>query len=149
MRKYRIAFDIWGLRRVLLVMAPNLIWFAVPAPDDILREGSATETLDAVASVCRVLFAAALCMVVNTERDALRLTLPLRCCIGCLLLYYAGWALYYTGLAGPAVILLLTAPPCLAFLLFAADRKNVAAAVPAVVFTICHLIYGAVNFIIH
>lgn len=36
-----------------------------------------------------------------------------------------------------------------AFLLFAIDRKNFAAVIPTVIFSVCHLIYGAVNFIIH
>ena len=148
MKKYKIAFDAWGLLLFLLIMAPNLIWFAVPAPNDILRGESATELFDTIASVCQVLLVAALCMIVNRERPALRLT-PVICgCVGSGVLYYAGWVLYYLGFTNPPAILLLTVPPCLAFLLFAIDRKNFVAAVPAVIFTICHLIYGIVNFII-
>lgn len=148
MKQYRFSFDICGLVLFLLVMLPNFIWFAVPAPDDILRAESATPFLDMIASVCQVLLVAALCAVVNQERNALGLTPLIRSCVGCGLLYYAGWILYYLGFTSPPVILLLTVPPCLAFLLFAADRKNFVAAVPAVIFTICHLIYGIVNFII-
>ena len=149
MRKYKIFFDIWGLLLFLLIMVPNFIWFAVPAPQDVLRTESVTAPIDAVASVCQILFAAALCFVVNTEREPLRLTLLTGGCTGCGLLYYAGWLLYYLGFAGPAVILLLTVPPCFAFLLFAVDRKNFIAVIPIVVFSVCHLIYGIVNFIIH
>ena len=47
-----------------------------------------------------------------------------------------------------AVILGLTVFPCLAFMLFAVDRKNMIAVVPISIFSICHLIYGVVNFII-
>ena len=149
MGRYKIAFEKWGFLLFLLVMAPNFIWFSVPAPDDMLRRESAMEVLDGIASVCQVLFVAALCLIVNAERESLRLT-PLICgCAGCVALYYAGWGLYYRGLTSPAVILLLTVPPCLAFLLFALDRKNYIAVVPAVIFTICHSIYGSVNFIIH
>ena len=148
MKKYKISFDAWGLLLFLLIMAPNLIWFAVPAPNDILRGESATEFLDTIASVCQVLLVAALCVIVNRERTALRLT-PVICgCVGSGVIYYAGWILYYLGFNNSSVILLLTVPPCLAFLLFAIDRKNVVAAVPAVIFTICHLICGIVNFII-
>ncbi len=148
MRKYRISFDIWGLLLFLLVMIPNFIWFAVPAPRDVLRTGSATEFLDTVASVCQVLFAGALCMLANKERGVLGLTPLIRCCIGCGALYYGGWILYYLGFTNPLVILLLTVPPCLAFLLFAVARKNFAAVIPAAIFSVCHLIYGVVNFII-
>ncbi|MBD5160469.1 MAG: hypothetical protein HDT14_00310 [Oscillibacter sp.] len=148
MKQYQFAFDIRGLVLLLLVMLPNFIWFAVPAPKDILRAESVTPLLDAIASVCQFLFAAALCLVVNQERGAPELTRLIRGCIGCVLLYYAGWILYYLGITNPPVILLLTVPPCLAFLFFAADRKNIVAAVPTVIFTVCHLIYGIVNFMI-
>lgn len=33
--KYRFGFDFWGLILFLLVMVPNFIWFAVPAPNDV------------------------------------------------------------------------------------------------------------------
>ena len=149
MCKYRISFDIWGLLLSLFIMIPNFIWFAVPAPQDILRNESVTEIIDAIASVCQIVFVAALCAVVNKERETLRLTPYIGGCIGCGLLYYAGWLLYYLGLTAPAVILLLTVPPCLAFLFFAVDRKNFAAVIPIVIFSVCHLIYGVANFIIH
>ncbi len=149
MRKYRIAFDHWGLLLFLLVMVPNFIWFALPAPHDILREASATEFLDMIASVCQVLLVAALCGIENTKRAPLRLTPLISGSIACGLLYYMGWILYYLGFVDPPVILLLTVPPCLAFLLFAIDRKNFPAVVPAAIFSLCHLIYGVVNFMIH
>ena len=149
MQKYKVSVDIGGLLLFLLIMIPNFIWFAIPAPHDILREESVTPFLDMVASACQILFAATLCCVVNKKRDALRLT-PLLCgCIGCGALYYAGWILYYLERANLLVILLLIIPPCLAFLLFAIDRKNFIAVIPVTIFSVCHLIYGIVNFIIH
>lgn len=45
------------------------------------------------------------------------------------------------------VILLLTLPPCLAFILFAIDRKNLPAILFATVFTVCHLTFWVVNFV--
>lgn len=66
----------------------------------------------------------------------------------CLLIYFTGWIFYYKGFVGPPVIVCLTVSPCLAFVLFAINRKNFFAAVPAVVFMICHCIYGIVNFIL-
>lgn len=43
---------------------------------------------------------------------------------------------------------MLTVFLCAAFLLFALDRKNYIALIPAVGFTVCHLIYGTANFIV-
>ena len=148
MKKYRLSFDPWGLLVFLLIMLPNFIWFAVPATNDVLRQESVTPVLDTVASVCQVLFVAALCGIVNRERERLSLTPLVWGCLACGLLYALGWGLYYLGIVHPAVILLLTIPPCLMFLLFAIDRKNFVAVAPIVVFTACHLLYGMINFIL-
>ena len=107
LQNYRFGFDPWGLLLFLLVMLPNFIWFAVPAPNDILRADSVTPVVDAIGSVFQVLTVACLCFV----------------------------------------ILLLTLPPCLAFIIFAADRKNLPAILFATVFTVCHLIFRVVNFV--
>ena len=45
------------------------------------------------------------------------------------------------------LLFLLTVPPCLAFILFAADRKNLPAVLFATMFTVCHCIFGVVNFV--
>ena len=51
---------------------------------------------------------------------------------------------YDKPLTHPCVILLLTLSPCFAFILFALDRRNYIALIPAICFTACHLIYGIV-----
>ena len=146
--KYRFGFDVWGLILFLLVMAPNFIWFAVPAPNDVLRAESVTPMVDAIGSVCQMLCIACLCVVINKERSKLRFSPLVIASIVCVMMYYIGWVLYYAGFTNAWIILLLTLPPCLAFVLFALDRKNHPAIVFAVCFTICHLIYGIVNFIV-
>ncbi len=147
MKKYRLAFDPWGLLLFLLMMLPCFVWFNLPAPNDILRGESATPVLDGIASVCQVLFVAALCLVMRSGRERLRFTPLIRGCIVCMLLYYLGWVLYYGGSIRPAVILLLTVPPCLSFLFYGLNRKNYIAVVLIVIFTACHLLYGMINFI--
>lgn len=147
-QKYRFAFNPGGLLLFLLIMLPNVIWFAVPAPRDVLRGASVTPLLDGVASVCQVLFVAALCGIRNRTCGALGPTPLALAATGCGLLYAAGWMFYYGGVIHPLVILLLTLPPCLAFLFFALDRKNHIAVPPIAVFTLCHLLYGIVNFMI-
>ena len=148
MKRYKPGFDGWGLLVFLLIMLPNFVWSSLPAPNDVLRRESVTPVLDAAASVCQVLFVGALCAVVSRERERPRLTPPVRGCIACGLLYYLGWGLYYAGIVHPAVILLLTVPPCLCFFFFALARKNYIAMLPLAGFTVCHLIYGIVNFMI-
>lgn len=104
LKKYKIGFDVWGLLLFLMIMIPNFIWFAIPAPNDVLRTSSITETIDTVASACQVLMVAVLCILRNRESKKLcvnRLTVTA--------------AVYYAGIANEIVILGLTMPPCLAF----------------------------------
>lgn len=147
LKQYRFAFDPWGLILFLLVMLPNFIWFAVPAPNDILRADSATPVVDAIGSVFQVLTVACLCLVIHKSRSELRFSPLIITTIVCVAIYYIGWALYYTTNVTPFVILLLTVPPCLAFILFAADRKNLPAILFATAFAVCHLVFAVVNFV--
>lgn len=146
--KYRFGFDIAALILFLLVMAPTFIWLAIPAPNDVLRAESVTPIVDIIGSVCQILFIACLCMIINKERSKLRFSPLVIASMICVMMYYVGWALYYQGNTEAYVILLMTVSPCAAFILFALDRKNLPAVVFATGFTICHLIYGIVNFII-
>ncbi len=148
LEKYRLSFDAWGLLLFLIIMAPNFIWFAVPAPNDILRTDSITETLDTVASICQVLMILILCVFKNKECRKIGISPFILTVITCCLLYFISWTAYYVGIVNAVVIMGLTIPPCLAFLFFAIDRKNKIAIIPILIFTVCHLIYGVVNFII-
>ena len=145
--KYRFGFDFSGLVLFLLVMLPNFIWFAFPAPNDVLRSESVTPITDAIASVCQVLTIACLCFVINKERSKLRFSPMVIVAVICVVVYYLGWVLYYTGIASNWVILMLTIPPCLAFIFFAVDRKNLPAVLFATVFAMCHFVFAVVNFI--
>lgn len=148
LKKYRFGFDIWALLLFLAIMIPNFIWFAIPAPNDILRTDSITGSIDAVASVCQVLMVASLCVLVNRERKKIRITPLMAGVFICLALYFVCWAAYYHGITNVVIVLGLTIPPCLAFLFFAIDRKNRIAVIPAAIFTMCHLMYGIINFMI-
>ena len=145
--KYKFGFDVSGLILFLLVMLPNFIWFAVPAPNDILRTESVTPVVDMIASVCQVLTVACLCFVIHKERSKLCFSPLVIAAVVCILIYYIGWVLYYSGTVTAMVILMLTIPPCLAFILFAIDRKNFPAVLFATGFAVCHLIFAMMNFI--
>ncbi len=147
-KNYRLGFDPWGLGLFLLIMLPNLLWFAFPAPDDILRAQSVTPLADAIAQAFQIALAAALCGVVNGTRSAPAKRRWAAGVLLCAALYFAGWAAYYAGIAGPGVILTLCLAPCGAFLVFALARKNAPALLAAGGFAICHLIFAVVNFIL-
>ena len=148
LKQYRFGFDPWGLLLFLLVMLPNFIWFAVPAPNDILRADSATPVVDTIGSVFQVLTVACLCFVIRKSKSKLHLSPLIIATIVCIAIYYIGWVLYYTANVNPVVILLLTIPPCLAFILFSIDRKNLPAILFATVFAVCHLVFAVANFIV-
>lgn len=148
LKRYKLSFDIWGLLLFLISMIPDFIWFVVPATNDVLRAGSVTEVVGIIASICQVLMVIGLCILENKKSCKSCITPLIIAVIIYCLLYFMSWVSYYTGIVNRVTILGLTIPPCLVFMLFAIDRKNKIAVVPISIFTFCHLIYGAVNFII-
>ena len=148
LKKYRFGFDIFGLILFLLVMIPNFIWFAVPAPNDVLRTESITPIIDGIGSVSQVVFIAAICILIRKDVDKIRLSKLIILSLAMVITYFVGWILYYSGIVNPIVIALLTIPPCMAFIIYTIDRKNIVATIPAIIFTVCHVIYGVVNYII-
>jgi len=147
-KKYKIGIDIGGLILFLGVMIPNFIWFVVPAPNDVLRLESVTQAIDTIASVCQIIFVAALCLLIREEKRKIKLSPFLAATIICVLMYFTGWILYYSGNVSAPVMLLLIISPCLAFAFYAVDRRNIIALVPLIVFSCCHLVYGIANFIV-
>lgn len=147
LKSYKIGFDIGAIIIFMIVMLPNFIWFGIPASNDILRAESVTETVDTIASIFQVIMIACMCMLVNKDANKLSLTLAVKGVILCILIYFVCWIAYYTGVTNAVVILGLTLPPCIVFVLYGIDRKNYIAFVPALAFLICHLIYALVNYI--
>lgn len=146
-KNYKFGFDAWGMILFILIMLPNFIWFAVPAPYDVLRSDSITPTVDIIAQVFQVLMVAALCIIVNTQsKKPMNRTYKLIILIF-VILYFIGWILYYSGIANTVILLVLCIAPCAAFILFSYVRKNGPSFIFASMFMICHLIYGIVNFI--
>lgn len=146
--KYNLRFDIWGLLLFLGIMVPNFIWFAVPAPNDLLRTDSVTRIIDAIGCVFQVLMVIAFCVYQHREWKTPGFTFLIAAVLICCLLYFTSWIMYYKGMVNPVVLLGLTVPPCLAFMCFALYRKNMLALISATVFFICHLTHTIVNFIV-
>ncbi|MGM9579023.1 MAG: hypothetical protein ACI3VS_06510 [Evtepia sp.] len=147
LKNYKPGFDLGGLLLFLVIMLPNFLWFALPAPNDVLRVSSVTPTADRVGQVFQVLMVAALCVLRNTSRKQPMPNLYKAAVVLAVLFYFSGWLLYYAGVTSAAVILLLCLAPCMAFLLFSLARKNAAALLAASLFLLCHLTYGVMNFI--
>lgn len=148
-KRLRFQFEPWGLGLFLLVMLPNFIWFAVPAPDDILRSGGAETAWDTAASVLQVLLAVSLCALKNPRAERVSLRSPLflislLLCIG----YWGVWVLYYAGITSPPILLLLCLLPCSTFLVFSLYRKNGCAVAFGMLFTLCHTVSTVLNFLI-
>lgn len=148
LKKYKMGFDIWGLVVFLIIMIPNFIWSAVPAPNDILRTESVTKVIDAIGSIAQVAMIFALCAFINNERNKLSFTKNIITMICCIVIYDCSWVFYYLGVTNGLVILGLTILPCMAFLFFAIDRKNYISVIPIVIFSVCHMVFGVANFII-
>lgn len=55
LKNYRFGFAPVGLALFAALMLPNILRFAVPAPNDLLRAESVTPA--AVFTVCRIIFA--------------------------------------------------------------------------------------------
>lgn len=146
-KHYKMGFDLWGLLLFLVIMLPNFLWFALPAPNDVLRTSSVTPAADQIGQVFQVLMVAALCVLRNTSRKQPVPGPHKAAVVLAVLLYYVGWLLYYAGITDAAVILILCLAPCMAFLLFSLARKNAAALLAAGIFLLCHLTYGVINFI--
>lgn len=142
MKQYKFGFDFSALVLFLLIMTPNFIWFAIPAPNDVLRTVSSPVILDTAASICQVLMVTTLCLLINRNRERLRATPLIVSAAVCCLLYFVSWAAYYTGIVNAPVILGLTLLPCGAFLLFAVDRKNMIAAGFSSLFALLHFVHG-------
>lgn len=143
---YRIRVDVPGLILFCMIMAPNLIWFFHPAPADVLRQPSVTPGLDQIASVVQAVFVATLCLLKSDRVGRLPAVLWGGVAV-CTAGYFAAWSCYFGGLVHPALLLALCILPCLALLLYAAGRRNWAAACLGLVFGALHTAYGICNFL--
>ncbi|WP_281672426.1 hypothetical protein [Pseudoramibacter alactolyticus] len=146
--KYRFGFDVWGLVLFFIIMIPNFIWFAVPAENDVLRTESITPVIDMIASIAQVTMIITLCIIKRSDNDKPGKRSLLLIIVLLVVLYGLGWIAYYMGNIGLLTILDLCIAPSLAFIVFAIYRRNYPALILAMIFTVCHVIFGVVNFII-
>lgn len=147
LKKYEFGFEMWGLLLFLILMAPNFIWFAIPALNDVLRVESVTPYADIIGSVFQFVMIAALCFMRYKGEKLSNMTVYIMAVAMCIVCYFTAWIMYYSGNVSTLVIVLLTFAPCLAFVLFSIAKRNVIAIVSALGFAVCHIIYAVVNFL--
>lgn len=145
---YKFKIDSWSIGLFLLMMLPNFLWFAFPAPNDVLRITSVTPITDAIGSFLQLSLIATLSCLAHKNSKPLSFSAGIVATLICVMVYFVGWVLYYNAVTYAWVILMLTLPPCLAFLFYAIDRKNWIATTLGIGFTVCHLIFALVNFIL-
>lgn len=148
LNSYKFKIDFWSIGLFLLMMLPNFLWFAFPAPNDVLRVTSSTPITDAIGSCLQISLIASLSCFAHKNSKPLRFSAGIIATLICVIAYFVGWVLYYNAIAYAWVILMLTLPPCFAFLFYAIDRKNWIATTLGIGFTVCHLIFALVNFIL-
>lgn len=136
-KKYKFGFDVWGLVLFAVLMLPNIVYWCIPAFNDL----GGNSTLDIIATVFEVMGIALLIFVVQKEQkrryffDSLYLTASLF-----VVFYYVAWILYFCGFNQMSIIVFLAVCPCAALLLYEIERKNLPALLPTAVFAVLHVI---------
>ena len=143
---YRFGLDLRGLGRFVMIMLPNLLWMAIPAPHDILRGGTLTPLLDHSVSVVQALMLASLCLLINRKaHPSVEQKSMLGICVS-VMTYLFGWIFYYIGMTGLPVILILAIAPCLSFLFYVFSRKNGPALLFTLAFMTLHTLQAVLNY---
>ncbi len=105
-KHYRFTFDLLGFLLFLVIMLPNFIWFAVPAPQDVLRTAkSVFPTIEKLGSIFQILFIATLCLLRNVPQVPLKKRCWRIGIMGMVLLYFVGWSCYYANIVNFIVLL--------------------------------------------
>ena len=146
--RYKFGFDFLAIIRIFFIMIPNIVWALVPAKNDYLRTESVTPIIDLIGSIFQVIFIATLCFIVPKDKSKNKTLLIGSWC--CIIFYLIIWIFYYMGIGNIiSMILSLSIAPCVAFMFYELGVKNYLAIFPTAVFTICHIIFAVVNFMIH
>lgn len=149
MGSYKFGFDYRVLILFAVIMIPNIIWFIIPAPNDVLRIESVIPTIDMIASISQVTMLIILIFVLNRNFKEFEFKNPLvLLCTIVTALYLLSWVLYYLGISTNVVILVMMILPCLAFIFYGIYVQNYISLIPSSIFLVSHFIFGLVNFVL-
>lgn len=138
-KNYRLGFEFCGFILSLAILLPSVIWYFVPAPNDILRSADAIFSLGMVAAVLRGLTMLTSSFLVNLDSRELRFNPAAFLIFAFGAIYYIGWFFYYAGFANAFVLTLLAVSPVVMLASLAVDRKNVFALVLSASFAAVHI----------
>lgn len=146
-RSYRFKVDVGAVVLCAFALLPTLLWWIQPVSVRELGNVSCTPVVDDIGMAFQSVMMAALCLLDNRQAQY-RLDCMVRSgVVGMLLLYYTAWVFVYIGVFDALIVLLLSFPPCMAFVLYAWGRRNGLALLSSVAFLCCHVFSCIVNFI--
>ena len=141
------GFDLVGLILFAAIMVPNLVWFGVPAPNDVMREPSQTPALDIAATVFQVIAVAALVCFVQKGRK-IKFDSPFFVSSALFFIcYIIAWIFYYCAFINIGVIVSLALCPCFSLLAYEGERRNYFALPPTAIFAVLHTLSSCINFL--
>jgi len=139
-KNYRLGFEFCGFILTIAILLPTLIWTTVPAPHDVLRSAVTTTPLGIAAIVLRSLTMLASMFVVNRESGEPYFNVEALLIFSFGAIYYAGWFLYYAGLACVVALVFIAVAPVVMFVSLAVDRKNMFSLTLSIAFAALHLV---------
>lgn len=137
LQKYRIGIDLWGLALFGILMLPNIVYWSVPKFTGL----GGNKPIDIAAIVFQAVGIACLLFLVKREGKKFSFSSPLVTFAGIfLMLYYIAWIFWFCAYRNLAVLLFLTACPCVSLILYEIFRENWFALVPTGVFAVLHIL---------
>lgn len=134
---YKIGFDLWGFILFAVLMIPNIVYWCLPAFNDL----GGNALLDFIALFFEVPSIVFLIVMKRKHPERRHLFDSLYIMTAAMVLfYYVAWIVYFCGFNQLNVILFLTVCPCAALLLYELERKNLLALFPTAVFSVLHIV---------
>ncbi len=147
---YVITFSLTGLLLYALQLLPNVIWFAIPPTNDVLKHNSSPHAaLNLVEQFFGFATVALLIIVIRRAGTEGRNSPWLLLCAAAFLAgYYAAWILYYRGNVSSWLLVGgIAAMPPLYYFLVASWMKDYLALVPCVIFGVSHVAVTWTNYV--
>ncbi len=124
-RNYRPGFELSAFVLSIAILLPNLIWYFIPAPTDLLRNNvSFTSPLGVASTVLRLLAMLTAILLINLESREPHFGVGSIIVLAFGGMYYVGWLLYYMSVAGYVAVVFVTLPAIVMLTTLAIDRSN-------------------------
>ena len=145
-KNYRFGFEFCGFILSLAILLPSVIWYFIPAPNDVLRSADSIFALGMTAAVLRGLAMLTSSFLVNLDSRELKFNPAAFLIFAFGAIYYIGWFLYYAGFANVFTLTLLAVSPVVMLASLAVDRKNIFSLVLSASFAVVHIVCIVLGF---